>query len=151
MPPTCDDCGIPFTVTHVLDCRIGGLVGRRHNEVCDAFGDLAPLVWSQVCREPIVRESLSADNGGALVADLCVRGVWQPQCDVLFDIQVVHTDALSYSRLSPRSFLCSAESEEKRKYLQACHDRRADFTPLCVSVDGMLGSEAELFYALVTI
>ena len=96
-------------------------------------------------REPVVRESHNADDGGALVADLCVRGVWQPQCDVLFDIQVVDTDAPAYSRLPPRSVLCSAESEKKRKCLQACHDRRADFTSLCVSVDGMLGSEAEFF------
>ena len=33
----------------------------------------------------------------------------------------------------------------KHKYLQACQDRRATFTPLCVSVDGMLGSEAMFF------
>ena len=34
---------------------------------------------------------------------------------------------------------------KKCKYLQACQDRRATFTPLCVSVDGMLGSEAQVF------
>ena len=109
----------------------------------DAFGDLASMVWSQVRREPIVKESSGIDEG-TLVADLCVRGVWQPQCDALFDIRVVDTDAPSYSRQSPCSVLCSAESE-KKKYLQACHDRRADFTPLCVSIDGMLGAEAEFF------
>jgi len=32
-----------------------------------------------------------------------------------------------------------AEAEKKRKYSQAYHDRRATFTPLCVSVDGVLG------------
>ena len=31
------------------------------------------------------------------------------------------------------------------KYGQACEDRRALFTPLCVSVDGMLGKEATKF------
>ena len=144
LPSNCDGCGASFTVTHALDCRVGGLVGRRHNEVRDAFGDLASLVWSQVRREPIVKESSGVDEG-TLVADLCVRGVWQPQCDALFDIRVVDTDAPSYSRQSPRSVLCSAESEKKKKYLQACHDRRADFTPLCVSIDGMLGAEAEFF------
>ena len=72
MPPTCDGCGTPFTVTRAMDCCIGGLVGRRHNEVCDAFGDLATLVWGQVCREPVIRESHNADDGGTLVADLCV-------------------------------------------------------------------------------
>ena len=111
-------------------------MGRRHNKVRDAFGDLASLVWSQVHREPIVKESFGIDEG-TLVADLCVRGVWQPQCDALFDIRVVDTDAPSYNRQSPRSVLCSAESEKKKKYLQACHDCRADFTPLCVSIDGI--------------
>jgi len=41
--------------------------------------------------------------------------------------------------------LSSAEGEEKCKYLQACQDQHATFTLLCVSVDGMLGSEAEFF------
>jgi len=41
--------------------------------------------------------------------------------------------------------LSSAEGEKKCKYLQACQDQHATFTPLCVFVDGMLGSEAECF------
>ena len=69
--------------------------------------------------------------------------VWEPQTEALFDIRVVDTDARSYLARSLRDVLCSAEGEKKRKYLQACQNRRATFTPLCVSVDGMLGSEAE--------
>ena len=80
-----------------------------------------------------------------LIADLCVRGVWEPQTEALFDIRVVDTDARSYCARSPHDVLGSAEVEKKRKYLQACQNRRATFTPLCVSVDGMLGSEAEFF------
>jgi len=41
--------------------------------------------------------------------------------------------------------LCLAEAEKKRKYSQVCHDCRATFTPLCVSVDGVLGPETEFF------
>ena len=63
----------------------------------------------------------------------------------MFDIRVVDTDARSYRAHSSRDVLGSAEVEKKRKYLQACQDRQATFTPLCVSVDGMLGSEAEFF------
>ena len=122
---------------------LGGLVTRRHNEVQDAFGDLASLVWSPVIKEPIVCDgSGSADS---LIADLCVRGVWEPQTEALLDIRVVDTDARSYRARSPHDVLGSAEVEKKCKYLQACQDRRATFTPLCVSVDGMLGSEAEFF------
>ena len=79
----------------------------------------------------------------ALKADLAVRGVWQPQCDALFDIRVVNTDAPSYRSRAPTDVLRSAESDKKKKYLQACQDRRAAFTPLCVSVDGLLGKEAD--------
>ena len=139
----CDGCGAPLSIGHALDCRFGGLVTRRHNEVLDAFGDLASLVWSPVVKEPIVNDgSAGADT---LIADLCVRGVWEAQTEALFDIRVIDTDARSYCTRSPKDVLGTAEGEKKRKYLQACQDRRATFTPLCVSVDGMLGSEAEFF------
>ena len=143
LPSACDGCGAQFSIEHALDCRFGGLVGRRHNEVRDAFGDLASLVWSPVIKEPVVRDgSTGADT---LIADLCVRGVWEPQTEALFDIRVVDTDARSYRTRPPRDVLSTAEGEKKRKYLQACQDRHATFTPLCVSVDGMLGSESEFF------
>ena len=41
--------------------------------------------------------------------------------------------------------MASAEEDKKRKYSNACADRRASFTPLCLSVDGLLGGEAEVF------
>ena len=41
--------------------------------------------------------------------------------------------------------LASAEREKREKYGAASGDRRAIFTPLCVSVDGMMGREATKF------
>ena len=73
---------------HALDCRKGGLVIRRRNEIRDALGDLA---YKDVVREPIVCDS-DADGPG-LIADLGVRGVWQPQGEALFDVRVVDMDA----------------------------------------------------------
>ena len=73
LPSVCDGCGAPFSVEHSLDCRFGGLVTRRHNEVKDVFNDLASLVWSPVVKEPVVCDgSASADT---LITDLCVHGV----------------------------------------------------------------------------
>ena len=80
-----------------------------------------------------------------LIADLRVRGVWQSQAYVLFDVHVVDTDAPSYRSRSPQAVLCSAEAEKKRKYVEACLARHAGFTPLCFSIDGMLGKEADFF------
>ena len=143
VPFVCDGCGAQFSIEHALDCGLGGLVSRRHNEARDAFGDLASLIWSPITKKPIVRHS--SDGADALIADLCVCGAWEPQTEALFDIRVVGTDARSYHAHTPHDVLSTAEVEKKRKYLQACQDRRITFTLLCVSVDGMLGSEAAFF------
>ena len=45
--------------------------------------------------------------------------------------------------------LSTAEEEKKRKYCDAAEVRRASFTPLVVSVDGVLGREAECFVKLL--
>ena len=53
-----------------------------------------------------------------------------------------YTDTQSYIHRSPSDVLVSAEREKREKYGAASGDRRAIFTPLCVSVDGMMGREA---------
>ena len=143
LPGTCDGCGATFTVDHALDCRFGGFVTRRHNEVHDAVGNLVSLVWNPVRRVPIVKEA--GNDCGALIADLVIRGIWQPQCEAIFDIRVVDTDALSYHSRSPQDVLQPAEVDKKHKYSQACQDRRASFTPVCISVDGLLRKETDFF------
>jgi len=72
----CDGCRASFSIEHALDCHFGGLVSHRHNEVRDAFGDLASLVWSPVMKEPIVCDNSAGAD--ILITDLCVRGVWEP-------------------------------------------------------------------------
>jgi len=74
LPVACDGCGAPFSIEHALDCRYGGLVGCRHNEVHDAFGDLVSLVSSPVLKEPVVCDG-SAGNSDTLIADLFIHGV----------------------------------------------------------------------------
>ena len=82
----------PITFSHALDCRKGGLVTQHHNEVRDALGDIAILAHDEVLRKPIVRESDDKNGITALVADLEVRGVWQPQTMALLSIRVVDTE-----------------------------------------------------------
>jgi len=71
--------------------------------------------------------------------------VWQPQAEALFDIRVTDTDAQSSQSHTPQSVLVSVEVDKKQKYSDSCADRWASFTPLCFSVDGLLGGEAEVF------
>ena len=113
----------------------------------DAIGDLASLAWAQVTKQPIVCESPSTDPSSVtLIADLRLRGVWQPQVDILFDVRFTDVDAPSYRSRSPQAVLCSTEAEKKCKYMEACLARHASFTPLCFSTDGMFGTEADVFF-----
>ena len=57
IPIKYDGCSANFTLQHALDCKTGGLVIQRHNKVRDCLGDMAAQVWSQVVREPIVKEA----------------------------------------------------------------------------------------------
>ena len=79
----------------------------------------------------------------ALIADLGIRGIWQPQTEALFDIRVVDTDAPSYVKRTVEAVLQTAE-QEKKKYLEAVQTRRATFSPFVVSVDRVLGREANV-------
>ena len=77
----------------------------------DALCDLAAIVYKDVVREPIVQEADDAYGRPALIADLSIRGVWQPQTAALLDVRVVDTDAQSYACRTVDAVLCSAEKE----------------------------------------
>ena len=67
---------------------------QRHNEVRDSLGNVATLAYNDVINKPLgVREADESNNTAALIADLGIPGVWQPQTGALLDIHVVDTDA----------------------------------------------------------
>ena len=84
-------------------------------------------------REP---EPNDQENVPALVADLSVRGVWQPQAATFFDVQVVDSDANSYLHRDVGAVLSSIEHTKKQKYSQAAEINNASFV---VTADGALG------------
>ena len=52
----CDGCGSKFSVGHALDCKCGGLVMVRHNDVTRTFGGMlqSALGRSAVTYEPFI-------------------------------------------------------------------------------------------------
>ena len=115
---------------------------QRHNEVRDCLGDISSEVWPSVIKKPIVKEADPSSNDVGLRVDLEVRGVWSPQTVTLFDIRIIDTDAPSYKHCTPEAVLESAAKEKKKKIVE---DRRGQFTPFAVSVDGLLHREANHF------
>ena len=75
LPIDCDGCGAPFTTSHALDCKKGGLIVQRQNEIHDLLFDLISIAWSHTTKEPIVQEGDFESHHDTLVADISARGV----------------------------------------------------------------------------
>ena len=56
---------------------------------------------------------------------------------------VVNTEAVSYQSKTPEKCLETVDREKKKKYLNACLNKRLHFTPFVALVDGINGVEAE--------
>ena len=56
LPAYCDGCQAKFSISHALDCKNGGLVTTRHNELHDRIADLAGKAFtpSYVCDDPLI-------------------------------------------------------------------------------------------------
>ena len=141
----CDGCQQNFDLQHALSCKKGGLVTLRHNEIRDAVGDLASILWKDVKREPVVKEPDVENENPALIGDLSARGVWDIQSAASFDIRVTDTDAPSYQNRNPMNILKTAEIEKKNKYGPACEEKHISLTPLVTSIDGVLAPEFTFF------
>ena len=63
----------------------------------------------------------------------------------MFDVRITDTNSPSYINMSPQNVLSLAETEEKRKYSNACEAHHCNFTPLCFSIDGFMGRESKCF------
>ena len=56
LPKYFDGCNARFSICHVLNCKRGGLVTARHNELCDGVADLAGKAFtpSHVRNDPLI-------------------------------------------------------------------------------------------------
>ena len=168
LPSICDGCGGPFSVVHALDCKTGGLVNLRHNEIRDELAQLASLAIprSSISIEPHLftaplatlapgqpidqstttttpppppHTSTPPDTRG----DLAIRNLFERGTTAIIDVRVTDLDSASHRTRDPAAVLLSQEKEKKKKYTPACEARRSSFTPFVVSVDGLFGTEAQ--------
>ena len=60
LPSKYDGCGADFYITHALNCKKGGLVLRRHEDVNDTFRHLCGQAYqpSSVSYEPFIKSNV---------------------------------------------------------------------------------------------
>ena len=155
LPARCDGCSDRFTVEHALQCRKGGLILQRHDDLAGEWHQLCAeaLKPCAVTDEPRIPNYQPAQGAGApqgnnnppqeLRGDVAVHGFWRRGTTAIFDIRVTDTDAASYRRKDPAKVLGDQEKAKKLKYGEACREAHRHFTPLVFSVDGLEGTEAK--------
>ena len=70
LPTNCDGCQAKFSISHDLDCKKGGLITARHNELRDGVADLAGKAFtpSHVRNDPLIYSSRSVKRMKAMPA-----------------------------------------------------------------------------------
>ena len=139
-------CGSKFSVDHALQCKVGGFIHMRHNELVNITANLSSIVCKDVEKEPILQKRFEHDS--ELRADITLRGFWQRQQKAFLDVRVFSPSARSYQNQNLPSVMRQMEKEKKRKYLYRVLDQEnGTFTPLVFSANGGMSKETKRFYA----
>ncbi|KAL7475639.1 hypothetical protein ACHAW6_001560 [Cyclotella cf. meneghiniana] len=115
LPNRCNGCGDRFTVEHGLNCKKGGLVSIRHDDVHDKWAHLCSLSLSssRITIEPTIfyGGGMTAGQrsehpthgvnhlGDEACGDVLAHGFWQRARGTIFDIRLCDMDAWSYSNM----------------------------------------------------
>ena len=147
-------CGNAYTVEHALNCKKGGFIASRHNELRRITADLLKEVCIDVKEEPMLQEitgevfknkTTKVEKDARL--DIAARGFWMRGQKVLCDIRVFNPLAKCYRNKSLAKCHEAHEKEKKVKYAaRVVEVEHGTFTPLVFSCFGGTSRECSAFY-----
>ena len=151
-------CNADFSVEHALNCKLGGFVSTRHNEV----RDFTAQILSEVCKDVTVEPLLTPLTGETLKyktsntedharLDVSARGVWIRGNKAYFDVKVFNPLARSYSNQTLKAAHKSNENAKKRLYMErVINVEHGTFTPLVFTCLGGMSVECAHFFNRVS-
>ena len=151
LPSVCP-CGEKFDVTHAMNCRRGGFINARHNNIRDFEASLISQVCNDVEKEPPLqpitteRFPKSTNTKAEARLDIRARGFWRRGQNAYFDIRVTNADCASQRNSTLKSVLKKHEAEKKREYNQRVMQiEQGTLTPLVFTAAGSMGPECSTF------
>lgn len=154
LPTICpaQNCRTAFSVEHSDICTAGTTTIHRHNHIRDILASYAEKAFgsSSTSLEPTLGRI--DENSGHLVAgnnkdqaraDICIRGLINPQIDVFLDVAVISPSCQSNVNYSV-SWSVKARGRIKRNAYQDRIQKQlaGDFYPVVFSSGGMIGETA---------
>ena len=148
-------CKLKNTHDHTLNCKLGGYVNMRHNNIRDFEATLLREVCKDVKIEPPlmpvgVTGTESSNDAERARLDVSAVGIWSSMERTFLDVRVMHPNSPSYENMSPEDIYNKHEKEKKRAY----NDRimqveKGSFTPLIFSTTGGMGPECARYHKRV--
>ena len=141
MPSHCV-CGSPYSVEHALNCKKGGFISTRHNEVRRITADLLKEICIDVEEEPLLQE-VTGETFKAKTAkiekdarlDIAARGFWMRGQRAFCDVRVFNPIAKCHRSKPLAKIHESHEKEKKVKYAKRVIEiEHGTFTPLVMEV-----------------
>ena len=153
MPTKCV-CDANYTVEHALNCKKGGFICNRHNDVRDFTAELLTEVCKDVAVEPLLTPLTgetfrykTANTEEHARVDVSARDVWMRGSKAYFDVKVFNPLAQSYSRQTLKAAHTSNEKSKKRMYAErVINVEHGSFTPLVFSCLGGMSIECAHFF-----
>ena len=153
MPSKCP-CDKDFTVTHALNCKSGGFIGVRHDQIknfeCSLLKSLIKDVECEPPLHPVLNKAgyaKTANLEDGARCDIRARGFWRNGQNAFFDVAVTNADCDSQVDTSLKSVLRSHENKKKLKYNRRIMEvEHGTFTPLIFTVTGVMGHECSIFH-----
>ncbi len=144
-------CKQKNTVDHILNCKQGGFVIMRHDEVRDAEAEFLSDICKDVRIEPALLPVGNTYLPGAKTADnarldASSIGLYSPLERNFVDVRVTNLNSQGYRDKTPQKIYEIHEREKKRDYNQrVIQVEKGTFTPLVFSTTGGMGPEATKF------
>ncbi len=146
-------CGERFNTSHALDCKKGGFVSQRHDNIRDMFTGLLDKCCTNVTAEPHLTDlqgetfqHRSANTSPGARLDIRARNFWRQGQDAYFDVRVTHVNARSHKNRTTASLFKAQENDKKREYnARVLEVEHGTFTPLIIGTNGGMGAECQMF------
>ena len=150
LPSQCP-CGDSFNMTHALNCKRGGFIIMRHNNIRDFEANLMRRICNDVEVEPRLQplegEVINGLEGDEVRPDIRARGVWRNAQNAYFDVRVTNINSPSQQAMPPDKLYKKHEQEKKRQYNDRIMNvEHGTFTPLIFATNGGAGPEAHTFH-----
>ena len=145
-------CKAKNNIDHTLNCKLGGYVTMRHNNIRDLEASLLREVCRDIKVEPELLpignvETQSANKADKARLDVSAIGLWSSMERTFLDVRVMHPNSPSYVDKSPDQIYLQHEKEKKKSYNhRIMHVDKGSFTPLIFSTTGGMGPESTMYH-----